>query len=105
MVIIALIGWSISRPHATGAASIYLHWASAVLAAYLLGAAAWSIISKPSRLLLALGYLVLGAAMSLRFTSDLMPADRASNLAGFVPIIGSAGLLLLFSDHQKNEAP
>jgi hypothetical protein len=103
VVIIALIGWYISQPHSPDAARGYLHWLFAALAAYNLGAAAWSIISKPARLMLALGYLVLGASMSLQFIADLAPASRTSSLDSYVPILVSIGLLMFYYDHEKND--
>ena len=78
IVAIALIGRYISRPHPADGPRELLHWAFALLAAYMLGAAAWTVISKPDRILVSLGYLMLGSSMTLSFIQDLAVPDRRS---------------------------
>ncbi len=102
IVAILLIGWYISRSHPADGPTTVIHWISAVLAAWFLGSAAWSIIKNPKRIFLALGYLMLGVAMSLQFISDLAPRASASNIGAMSLAALSAGFLLLWMDHEKN---
>ncbi|MEP7085961.1 MAG: hypothetical protein ABI884_01390 [Gemmatimonadota bacterium] len=103
LIAVVLIGWYISRPHPPDGARQILHWAFAALAAWFLGAAAWSIITKPSRILLALGYLLSGTSMTLQFIGDLAPPAQASNLESLSLASMFIGFSLFWSDHRKHE--
>ncbi|MEO6211290.1 MAG: hypothetical protein ABIQ10_14345 [Gemmatimonadaceae bacterium] len=105
VVIILLIGWYISRSHPADGPTTIIHWISAALAAWFLGSAAWSIIKSPKRIFLALGYLMFGIAMSLQFISDLAPRANASNIGATSLAALSAGFVLLWMDHSKNNSP
>lgn len=102
IVIIALIGWYISRPHPPNEPRELLHWAFALLAAYMLGAAAWTVITKPSRIILSLAYLMLGASMTLSFIGDLAAPDYAQRIEWWSLAALYAGLALSWLDYRKN---
>ncbi|MEO8881291.1 MAG: hypothetical protein ABI446_12940 [Gemmatimonadaceae bacterium] len=101
VVVFLLVGWYISRSHPADSPTKIIHWVSAALAAWFLGNAAWSIIKNPTRIFLALGYLMFGIAMSLQFISDLAPRANASNIGAISLAAVSAGFLLLWMDHDK----
>ena len=102
IVLIALIGWYISRPHPPEGPPMLLHWATAVLAAYLLGAAGWAVIKTPSRILLSLGYLMLGAAMTLSFIGDLALPIYAQRIEWYSLVALYIGLVLSWLDYRKS---
>jgi hypothetical protein len=102
IVIIALAGWYLSRRHPPDGARAILHWGSALLAAYMLGAAAWSVITKPSRIFLSLGYLMLGASMTLSFIGDLAAATYAQRIEWYSLGALYAGLVLFWLDYRKH---
>lgn len=102
IVIIALIGWYISRPHPPNEPRVLLHWAFALLAAYLLGAAAWSAITKPSRILVSLGYLMLGSSMTLSFLGDIAAPALQQRLEWYALAALYAGLVLFWLDYRKH---
>jgi drug/metabolite transporter (DMT)-like permease len=101
IVIIALIGWYLSRPHPPNGPRELLHWAFAVLAAYMLGAAAWSVITKPSRILVSLGYLMLGSSMTLSFVGDIAVPELQQRLGWYSLAALYAGLVLFWLDYRK----
>ncbi len=105
LISVVLIGWYISRPHPPDGPRQILHWAFAALAAWFLGGAAWSIITKPSRILLALGYLLSGTSMTLQFIGDLAPPAQASNLETLSLAAMFIGFSLFWSDYRKHEPP
>jgi hypothetical protein len=102
IVIVALIGWYIARPHPATGPAVLLHWASAAIAAYLLGAAAWTVIRTPSRILLSLGYLLLGVAMTLSFIGDFAQSDYAQRIQWYSLAALYAGLVLSWLDYRKS---
>jgi hypothetical protein len=102
IVIIALIGWYIARPHPPNGPRVLLHWATAVIAAYMLGSAAWAVITRPSRIFLSLGYLMLGVAMTLSFIGDLAASDYAQRIGWYSLAALYAGLVLSWVDYRKS---
>ncbi|HEV7703591.1 MAG TPA: hypothetical protein VGO46_04825 [Gemmatimonadaceae bacterium] len=102
IVIIALIGWYISRPHPPNGPQVLLHWAFALLAAYMLGAAAWSVITRPSRILHSLTYLMLGAGMTLLFMGDLAAPEVAQRLEWYSLAAMYVGFGLFWLDYRKH---
>jgi hypothetical protein len=102
IVIIALVGWYISRPHPPDGPRVILHWGFAFLAAYMLGAAAWTVITKPSRIFISLGYLMLGASMTLSFIGDLAGAEYARRIEWYSLAALYAGSVLLWLDYRKH---
>ena len=102
IVIIALIGWYISRPHPPNGPRVLLHWGFALLAAYMLGAAAWSVITKPSRIFVSLGYLMLGASMTLLFIGDIAAPEVQQRIEWYSLAALYAGLVLFWLDYRKH---
>lgn len=102
VVIIALVGWYISRPHPPNGPRELLHWGFALLAAYMLGASAWSVISKPSRIFVSLGYLMLGASMTMSFIQDLAIPAVAQRIGWYSLATLYTGLVLFWLDYRKH---
>ena len=102
VVLIALVGWYISRPHPPDGPREVLHWGAALVAAYLLSAAAWSVIRKPNRILISLGYLMFGISMTLSFIEDLAPAQFVQRVGWYSLAALYAGFVLFWLDYRKH---